>query len=191
MTARYWFPKHYADEAQRLRVPLGFVMIAALAWLATPTRSSLAAGLPISMAGLSIRAWAAGHLAKNESLAMSGPYSYVRNPLYLGTLLAALGFVVASRAPWLGISLTAIFLLVYIPAIELEEQHLRKLFPEYEQYARRVPLLIPRGRRVDVAGGFHFRLYRRNEEYQALAGWLAGVALLCWKAGMLPWAAWP
>ena len=40
-----------------------------------------------------LRAWAAGHLAKNSQLARSGPYASVRNPLYIGTLLVAAGLV--------------------------------------------------------------------------------------------------
>ena len=73
----------------------------------------------------------------------------------------------------------AAFALVYLPAIELEEQHLRKLFPEYEEYARRVPRLglrFPKGEER-----FQLALYRKNEEYKAAAGFLAAVALLVWK----------
>ncbi len=186
MTRRYWFPKHYADEVQRVRVPMGFVMVAAFAWLSSPTRISLIAGAPLCVLGLLIRAWAAGHLAKNESLAVSGPYSYIRNPLYVGTLLAALGLVIGSREIWLAALFAFVFLLVYLPAIELEEQHLRKLFPEYEAYAERVPLLAPRGKRIQSAVWFSFRLYLRNREYQAALGLAAGALFLCFKAGIVP-----
>lgn len=133
------------------------------------------------MFGLVIRAWAAGHLEKNRTLAESGPYAHVRNPLYIGTLTVAAGFVIASRRWELGVLFAAVFLLVYLPVVELEEQHLRSLFPEYAAYARRVPKLIPR-----ISGGgskhFQWQLYRRNREYEALAGFLAGVAILCFKA---------
>jgi protein-S-isoprenylcysteine O-methyltransferase Ste14 len=190
LTPRYWFPKHYADEVQRLRVPLGFVMAAAFAWLASPTRVSLMIGLPVSVLGLAIRAWAAGHLAKNESLAISGPYSYIRNPLYAGTLLAATGLVAASREVWLAALAGAVFLLVYLPAIELEEQHLRKLFPGYDAYAAKVPLLIPRGKRVASPARFRFSLYIRNREYQALLGFLIGAIFLGCKMRLLTGAWW-
>ena len=91
------FPKPYADFVQRLRVPIGFLLVAAFAYWSAPTAQSLAWGTPISAAGLFLRAWAAGHLAKNQNLAVSGPYRFTRNPLYLGTLLVAAGLVVASR----------------------------------------------------------------------------------------------
>ena len=72
---RYLFPKPYADIAARLRVPSGFLLVAAFAWLANPTTMSLVAGVPVSVLGLALRAWAAGHLAKNQNLAVSGPES--------------------------------------------------------------------------------------------------------------------
>ncbi|MBI4875794.1 MAG: isoprenylcysteine carboxylmethyltransferase family protein [Acidobacteria bacterium] len=182
MIRRYWFPKPYADRVQRLRVPFGFLLVGAFAWLSQPTLGSLAAGIPIALAGLALRAWAAGHLAKNRELATSGPYGHTRNPLYVGTLTVAAGLVLAARRPALAVLFAAAFALVYLPAIELEEQHLRKLFPAYAEYARNVPLLWPRPRRWGAARRFRFELYLRNQEYQALAGLLAGLALLTWKA---------
>jgi len=182
---RYFFPKHYADVVQRLRVPLGFVLVAAFAWLSAPTPASLAVGLPVAALGVLIRAWAAGHLEKNSALAVSGPYAHVRNPLYVGTLTTALGLATAARELWLAVLFAASFLLVYLPAIELEEQHLRKLFPGYEHYAELVPMLRPRLRPAPADGRFRFGLYRKNREYEALAGFLAGIAYLAWRAGLV------
>jgi protein-S-isoprenylcysteine O-methyltransferase Ste14 len=180
---RYWFPKRYADQVARLRVPFGFVLVAAFGWFSAPDTRSLAWGLPLAAAGLLLRGWAAGHLAKNMRLAMSGPYAYVRNPLYAGTALVAAGLALATRQWGLAALFAGVFGLIYLPAIELEEQHLRKLFPEYAEYAERVPLLVPRpGRRAKGEGSFSWRLYWKNEEYQALGGFLAGAALLAWKA---------
>ncbi|MCW5981428.1 MAG: isoprenylcysteine carboxylmethyltransferase family protein [Bryobacteraceae bacterium] len=181
MMRRYWFPKRYADSVARLRVAAGFLLAFLFAWFARPTLTSLAAGAGVAALGMAVRAWAAGHLAKNEQLATTGPYAYVRNPLYLGTLIAAAGFVVASRRPALAVAFGAVFTLVYLPVIEQEEQHLRKLFPAYAGYASRVPLLWPR-LRGSPGGRFRPELYRRNREYEALLGFLAGIAILTWKA---------
>ncbi len=174
------FSKPYADAVAKLRVPCGFVLVAAFLWLSEPTWISLAAGLPVSIAGLVVRGWAAGHLEKNTTLAESGPYAHVRNPLYAGTLTVAAGFSVASRRWELGVLFAAVFLFIYLPVVELEEQHLRNLFPAYKDYARRVPKLFPR-----FSGGgeksFQWSLYRRNREYEALLGFLAGAAVLCAK----------
>ncbi len=179
---RYWFPKAYADLVQRHRVPFGFILVIAFAWWSQPSWGSLAAGIPVAVVGLALRAWAAGHLAKNEELATTGPYGHMRNPLYVGTALVAAGLVIAAQRLGLALLFAAVFLFIYLPAIELEEQHLRKLFPQYAEYARNVPLLWPQLRRWGAAGRFRGDLYRRNQEYQAPAGLLAGVALLAWKA---------
>jgi protein-S-isoprenylcysteine O-methyltransferase Ste14 len=178
------FPKPYADAVAKLRVPCGFVMVAAFLWLSAPSPDSLTTGLPVAMAGLALRGWAAGHLEKNQTLAQSGPYGHLRNPLYLGTLTVAAGFAIASRRWELGALFAVVFGLIYLPVVELEEQHLWKLFPSYEEYARRVPKLLPRIMTGDLGAQrhFHWSLYRRNREYEALAGFLVGTALLAWKA---------
>lgn len=175
------FPKPYADLVARLRVTVGFVLVAAFAWLSRPDFQSLAFGLPLSALGLLLRAWATGHLEKDRCLAESGPYAYVRNPLYLGTLIVAAGFALASRRWVLGALFAAAFLLIYLPAIELEEQHLRDLFPEFAAYARRVPALFPIPRPARVERHFRWSLYVHNREYQALLGFLAGSAWLVAK----------
>ncbi len=180
------FPKPYADAVAKLRVPCGFVLVAAFLWFSRPDGTSLAVGLPLSILGLALRAWAAGHLEKNLTLTDSGPYAWVRNPLYIGTLTVAAGLVVAARRWELGILFAAVFLLVYLPVVELEEQHLCSLFPEFESYTRRVPRLLPRfapqGIPKQTGKPFRWGLYRRNREYEALAGFLAGMAALLWKA---------
>ncbi len=177
------FPKPYADAVARLRVPSGFLIVAAFAWFSDPTVQSLAVGLPMSLAGLALRAWAAGCLAKNRELATGGPYAFTRNPLYLGTLLVAVGLAIASRSLGLGVLFAAVFLLVYLPVIQLEEQHLRSLFPDYGAYAALVPPLWPRFTAATAknAEPFRWSLYVKNQEYQAAAGWTAGVLLLLWK----------
>lgn len=182
MPRRYWFPKPYADSVMRMRVPSGFLLAAAFAWLARPTLESIAWSIPISALGLWLRGWAAGHLEKNRNLATGGPYAYTRNPLYLGTLLVAAGVAVASRQWILGALFAAVFFLVYLPVIEQEEQHLRKIFPGYSEYADRVPLLIPSATPIPRSGSFRWSIYKRNEEYQASLGYLVGLAFLIWRA---------
>jgi protein-S-isoprenylcysteine O-methyltransferase Ste14 len=176
------FPKPYADFVARLRVPCGFVLVAAFAWFSHPDISSLAYGLPVSLLGLVVRAWAAGHLAKNQALATGGPYRYTRNPLYLGTLLVAAGLALASRSGGLAALFAAVFLCIYLPVIQLEQQHLRTLFPGYAAYAARVPALLPRMPPAGDPRAFQPALYMKNREYEAAAGFLAGALFLLWKA---------
>ncbi|MGA7239361.1 MAG: isoprenylcysteine carboxylmethyltransferase family protein [Bryobacteraceae bacterium] len=176
------FPKPYADAVARLRVPSGFLIVAAFAWFSHPNPLSLAIGMPVSFLGLALRAWAAGCLYKDRELATGGPYAYTRNPLYMGTLLVSAGLVVASRSVWLGLLFTVVFLFVYLPVIQLEQQHLRGLFPGYASYAMRVPALIPRWNpRPRPSQPFRWSQYKKNREYQAALGFAAGVAWLLYK----------
>jgi protein-S-isoprenylcysteine O-methyltransferase Ste14 len=177
------FPKPYADFVARMRVPSGFVLVLAFSWFSHPNIQSLSYGLPVSLFGLAVRAWAAGHLAKNQTLAASGPYAYTRNPLYLGTLLTAAGLALASRSLGLGALFAAVFLLVYLPAIQLEQEYLHSLFPDFAAYAARVPALLPRMTPAPGAPrAFQWALYVKNQEYQAAAGFMAGALFLLWKA---------
>jgi protein-S-isoprenylcysteine O-methyltransferase Ste14 len=177
------FPKPYADLVARLRVPSGFLIVIVFAVFSHHTARSLEIGLPVSILGLGLRAWAAGSLAKNRQLATSGPYAYVRNPLYDGTLLVAAGLAVACRSLGLGALFAAVFLLIYLPVIQLEEQHLRGLFPEYAAYAAEVPALFPRLTPWPKKNSNPFRvsLYLLNKEYQAGVGLIAGMLFLVWK----------
>ncbi len=177
------FGKRYADAVARLRVPTGFLLVAVFAWFSEPTAPWMMLGVPVSLTGLALRAWAAGCLAKNQQLATGGPYAHTRNPLYLGTLLVAAGLAIASRSAGLAVLMAAVFVLIYLPVIQLEEQHLRSLFPEYETYAQSVPALWPRLRRGEGTATIRFQpsLYLRNQEYNVAAGFAVGLAFLIWK----------
>ncbi len=180
------FPKPYADFVQRFRVPGGFVLLAAFVWFSQPTVEAILWGMPVCALGMLVRAWAAGHLAKNETLAQSGPYAYTRNPLYLGSLIVTAGMIGAARSWSLAVLFTAAFVLIYLPVMQQESDHLKKIFAGYEEYARRVPLLMPRLTAPTGGSAFRRDLYRRNKEWKALWGWLVGVALLLGKAWFRP-----
>jgi len=177
------FPKPYADVVARLRVPSGFLVVAVFAWFSQPTARSLEFGLPVSLVGLALRAWAAGCLAKNQELATGGPYAFTRNPLYLGTLVVAGGLSVAARSVGLGVLFAAVFFFVYLPVIQNESEHLHRLFGDYAAYAAVVPLLLPRLAPFHAKNPNRFRLalYLRNQEYNAGVGFAAGMLFLLWK----------
>jgi protein-S-isoprenylcysteine O-methyltransferase Ste14 len=130
--------------ATRLRVPLGFVFAAAYLWFAWPRWMWVAAGSVFVVAGLVVRAAASGHIRKNRELTATGPYAYTRNPLYLGSILIAAGFVVAARNPWIAMASLLMFVIIYLPVIRAEESYLRSAFADYPQYAAQVPRLFPR-----------------------------------------------
>ena len=164
----------WSQIARRIRVPLGFLFAVLYFWLARPSWRSLMLGAIVVAPGLLIRALASGHVRKNEALATSGPYAYTRNPLYLGSLLMGLGFCVAARSWWVGVALVVMFCAIYLPVIWDEEEFLQRTFPEFEEYARRVPRMLPR-LTVPSAGsedpaGFSWDLYLKHREYNALLG---------------------
>src|SRR5580658_2314558 len=179
----------WSKIARRIRVPLGFLFAVLYFWVARPTWRSMALGAIVVVPGLVIRALASGHVRKNESLATSGPYAYTRNPLYLGSLLMGVGFAVAARSWAVGVALLVMFFAIYVPVIRDEEAFLRRTFPEFEEYARRVPRMVPRmlpkiGRGSNEqksSDGFSFDLYLQHREYNALLGALAMVAALIAK----------
>jgi protein-S-isoprenylcysteine O-methyltransferase Ste14 len=165
--------------ARRIRVPLGFVFAASYLWQAKPTAFSIALGAVIVVPGLLLRALASGHVQKNQQLATSGPYAYTRNPLYLGSIIIAAGFAVAGRSWWIAAVLAILFVAIYVPVIRSEEDFLQHQFPEYADYRRRVPRLLPRlSPAVQDRGAFSWDLYRKHREYNAVLGSLAVLAAL-------------
>jgi len=157
-------------------VPLGFVVAAVFLIFARPTWTTLAWGLVLVLPGLWLRGYAAGYVKKNAELTRTGPYAYTRNPLYLGSMSIAAGFAVAAGRWWLVVLLVAMFLAIYLPTILSEEAFLRGAFPQFEEYAQRVPRLLPRltpARFADTDGGigrFSPERYRHHREYNASIG---------------------
>ena len=174
---------------QRWRVPLGFACGIIFIALARPQWTMLAIGGAVALVGLLLRAWAAGHIRKNSSLATSGPYAHTRNPLYLGSFLLGLGFTVAAGRPLLlGIIFAALFLGIYLPVMRVEAATLVELFgDDYRRYARIVPLFFPRltPYRPELArtrARFDVGLYLRYREYRAALGLLLAWLALALKA---------
>lgn len=180
---------------QRWRVPLGFLCAAVFVVLAAPSAKTLAVGGIVAVCGLAIRAWASGHIRKNDRLAVSGPYAFTRNPLYFGSFILGAGFTIAAAGRWwlfplLGGLFAALFLGIYLPVMRVEAQTLAELFGEdYARYARAVPLFVPRltpysdGRASRVK--FDAALYLRYREYRAALGLVLAWVLLALKSFLL------
>lgn len=168
----------------RWRVRLGYPVAVAYWILATPNLRAVLFGASVSLLGLLVRAAASGYLRKDRELAVAGPYAVTRNPLYLGSAILAAGFVIAGHSWWAGLLVAVYFAVFYYAVMRNEEEDLHERFgAEFDAYARRVPLFFPRisgtlsdpSARGKSANGFSWRLYRRNREYRALLGTIAGL----------------
>ncbi len=162
MTAK----KDIRDLLFRYRSYTPLPLVALMLLFADPTAQSFLWGLPVTAAGELIRLWGVS-IAGNETrvtgavgasqLVTSGPFAYVRNPLYLGNIMLYLGMGIASFAlfPWLQAGAALWFVFQYSAIVSLEEEFLREKFGErYRRYAAAVPRFLPGGRPYRDPGGF-------------------------------------
>ena len=175
------FPKPYADLVARLRVSFGFVLVIAFAWLSQPI-AGLDGDRPSGL-GARIAAARLGDGPPGKEHPVSGKRAVrLRTESSVpGHAHVAAGLVIAARRWPLAFLFAAVFALVYLPVIELEEQHLRKLFPAFAEYSKRVPALWPTLHTLQATHKFRWDLYVRNREYQALLGFVAGEVFLAAK----------
>ena len=122
--------------------------LALFVW-ADPTPGSLAMGGGLVLLGEALRLWATGHLNKNEALTVTGPYAFLRHPLYVGTLVVVAGFTMMASSAW-SLALFAVFLLFffgyYMPYKgRIEGARLERLYgDDFRRYSSAVPTLVPR-----------------------------------------------
>ena len=180
-----------------LRVLLAYIFVGVLVWISRPTLPLVLIGAVFVAAGESMRFWAAGHLLKSRELAVSGPYRYTQNPLYLGRFLILTGFCIMAFVPlriggrtWpLNLLILAVgyavFLFYYMPRkVRVEGTRLRELHGRaWDEYFTAVPVLFPRptphGRNVRTWDGARMR---RNREHWMAAGTAAVTLVFLAKA---------
>lgn len=178
-----------AAKIYEWRVRAGLISAIASLFFARVTPLSLLLGLGIAFLGLSIRAWACGHLVKEKELATSGPYRFSRNPLYSANFIIGTAIVISSNSWWTFFIFAANFIIFYPVIILVERDRMFKLFPrEYAEYSKRVPLVIPSFRRRYPSSGrnFDWNLFRNNKEIRATVGVLAFWALFALKMVLFP-----
>ena len=164
-----------AARLARVRVPLGFFCAGAVLWLARPTSRSLIAGAVIAVFGELLRIWAAGHLEKGREVTQSGPYRLTRHPLYVGSMVIALGAVVACARISAMLVIAAYMTTTLASAVRHEEAGMRAAFgDQYDAYAE--------SRATPVARPFSLARAIKNKEHKSIAGLAAVGALLAVKA---------
>jgi protein-S-isoprenylcysteine O-methyltransferase Ste14 len=174
----------------RWRVRTGYPVAVIFLLLAAPTPRSILIGGAVALLGILIRGASSGYLRKYEELATTGPYARTRNPLYFGSSLLALGFAIAGNSWIAGLLVVAYFAIFYAAVMRNEESDLRTRFGAvFDDYVVRVPLFVPRifvpraESSPSLAGAktFSWAQYRRNREYQALLGTIAGLGVMCFR----------
>jgi protein-S-isoprenylcysteine O-methyltransferase Ste14 len=172
----------------RWRVRLGYPLAVAVLGFSWPTPRSVLVGGLVGVLGLCLRAYAAGYLHKQEILTVTGPYAHTRNPLYLGSAILALGAGIATQSLISAGLLLVYFAIFYSAVMRREERELHaKHGSAFEEYARAVPLFLPRLTAAKLsgksAGSFSLAQYKKNHEWQAAVGFLLLLAVLlaiCW-----------
>lgn len=169
-------------EASRQGIGILLVLLFTIA--SQPFAPLVWIGLPIALVGTFVRLYASGHIVKNRELATQGPYAMARHPLYTGNILAVLGFAIASGL-WWPLPLVALFVWFYYPcAIDYEDRKLREIYGvEWEQWAARVPALIPTFKNLAAAaeGNWSLRKSARGNGELIIAVYL----LIC--MGVMAW----
>jgi len=172
-------------------------LLLAILIFAAPSPASLVAGFAVTLLGQSLRLWAVSHaggatrttgtVGAGPELITRGPFAYVRNPLYLGNFLIALGFCLMAWAwmPWLLLIFLTLFGLQYQMIISLEEEHLRQRFGKiYAEYLVQVPRFMPRFTpfRAQATPGMPLARALRIEKDTLLSTFLIALAIfLRWK----------
>jgi protein-S-isoprenylcysteine O-methyltransferase Ste14 len=148
----------------RRRSWLPVPIVVALLVIPAPSRPPLALwfGIVVAALGEALRLWAVHHIgviSRTRSdrlgpLIATGPFGYVRNPLYVGNIALWLGFTVSAGLFWLVPIVLGLLLLEYHAIVRWEEGLLAsRMGRPYEQYLRHVPRWLPRFRPLAVDAG--------------------------------------
>ena len=162
------------------RIPL-FIGALLLVIFAKPQYPGILIGMVLIFLGEGIRIWAAGHLQKNEVLTVTGPYAYVKNPLYIGSILITAGFCILADSVYLLAAAFFMFCFHYIPyKKKVEGDRMKKIFgSQYEDYDGKVPDYLPRWTPYsNEKVSWQFRCLIENSEEGILLILLAGIVLI-------------
>ena len=181
----------WALTIRQIRLRGVWLLIPPFFYFARPSPALLAGGGVLVAIGLTIRAWAAGVIHKDQLLSTTGPYAYTRNPLYLGSFFLGLGVAVAAgQWVYVGVFL-ALFIWVYGSTMLIEARSLEERFGDaYRAFAEAVPLFFPRfipARLPDAqTTGFDGGRWKAHREWEALLGAVAVFGLLILKLVYFP-----
>jgi protein-S-isoprenylcysteine O-methyltransferase Ste14 len=173
----------------RYRISFSLLFVIVYLIISKPSLQFFFFGVPLIIAGEALRIWASGYLHKATKLTTSGPYAFIRNPLYLGNFLLGLGFILIAWNLFLFIVFLLLFVFLYYITIRFEEQRMLKLFDKhYLHYKHCVPSIIPRlppyqGEKEK----FKWKQVKKNREYRAIVGITVLFVIQLLKALLIPY----
>lgn len=139
-------------------------------------------GALITFLGESLRLWAAGHLRKNKQLTTSGPYSHVKNPLYIGTLLITVGYSAMAQNVYILIGGFVWFFIYYAPYKKKQENEklVNSFGTAWTVYDKAVPDYLPRLAAYPGRGTnrWSYEVVKENSEHETAIGVFIGFAVL-------------
>jgi protein-S-isoprenylcysteine O-methyltransferase Ste14 len=165
-------------KVRRMPVFIGAIL---LLIFAKPEPIGMVVGMILIIMGEAIRIWAAGHLQKNESLTVTGPYAYVKNPLYIGSILITAGFCIFADNIYILAAATFAFCFQYIPyKKKVEGDRLKRIFgAQYADYDEKVPEYIPRWTPYsNEKACWQFKNFIENSEEGIVLILIAGIVLI-------------
>lgn len=177
--------KNFLIALHKHRIKAGLLFSIVCFFIADPTKKTFFIGLPIVLIGLIMRAWAAGHILKGSYLIVSGPYSFSRHPLYIGSFLIGLGFTIISNSFYFLLCFLIYFMLFYPGAILKEEEGLNNKFNKsFLIYRAYVSSFISKEKKWYLPGKFSrfkFSLFLHNREYNLIIAIIIILGLLYLK----------
>jgi protein-S-isoprenylcysteine O-methyltransferase Ste14 len=191
--ARSWRDGVFKNRGTLLALPA-----VSLPVFGKPSAASIALGVPLALAGETLRCWAVGYSGVTTRsdevvaprLTTAGPYAFVRNPLYVGNFLTAVGFTIAftggvsaSRRAALALLGLGTMIAVYAAIVPLEEAYLRVTFgADFDAYTKRVPRLVPRLTPAQPQAGTYDAAVIAQAETRTFATFAAMLLALAVKA---------
>jgi len=139
-------------------------------------------GAAVTFAGEWLRLWAAGHLRKNKQLTTTGPYSYVKNPLYIGTLLITVGYSAMAMNIWIMVAGFVWFFIYYAPYKKKQENEklIGSFGAAWTEFDKAVPDYLPRLSPYPGRGTnrWSFEVVKENSEHETAAAVFVGFAVM-------------
>lgn len=190
-----WF-RGFIQGKTRIAIAWIFAVLLGLSARQYPTPP----GIILCFLGASLRFWASGYLRKDSRPAVGGPYAMVRNPLYLGTYMMAVGTAWAIGNMPLLAAVTIVFAVIYHFIILDEETKLERIFgAPYKKYCELVPRFFMRpwpanAEALDEVNpdhsqrAYNWEISMKNKAYEAYASFFGLIGLVTLIA--YAWQAW-